>query len=58
MVCLFVCLMVFNVTFNNISFISRGQFYGGGNRRRLSHNAVHFITSVVINTDCIGSCKS
>jgi hypothetical protein len=33
--CLFVCLMVFSATFNNISAISwRSVFIGGGNRTR------------------------
>ena len=81
--CLLVCLMVLNATFNNISVISWQSSLlekTGGPRENhrpvashwqtLSHNVVHltctlieirthkFTTSVVIGTDCIGSCKS
>ena len=76
---LFVYLMVFNATFNNISVISWRSVSlveeNGGPRENhrpvtshwqtLSHNVVHLTlieieltTSVVISTDCIGSCKS
>jgi hypothetical protein len=65
-------LTVFNATFKNISVISSMtvSFIGGGNHRpvashwqTLSHNVVHLAlsrirTSMVIDTDCIGSCKS
>ena len=56
-------IMVVNVTFNNISVIAFVSFIGGGNKstrsatshwQTLSHNVV----SVVIGTDCTGSCKS
>ena len=66
--------MVFNTTFNNISVISWWSVLlveeTGGPRENhrpvasdwetLSHNVVHLdlTTSVVIGTDCIGSCKS
>ena len=66
--------MVFNATFNTISAIYRGgQFYwwrkrGGGNQPtdELYHIMLYtsawsrfqLTTSVVICTDCIGSCKS
>jgi hypothetical protein len=84
-VCLFVCLMVFNTTFSNISVISWRSVLlveetgGPGDYHRpvashwqtLSHNVVHLVlieirtrtisgdshSSVVIATDCIGSCK-
>jgi hypothetical protein len=72
--CLFVCLMVFNATFNNISVISwRSVLFveeTGGPRENHWHVAGHIMlytspwsrfeltTSVVIATDCIGSCKS
>ena len=64
----FACLMVFDATFNTISVAIR--FIGGGpgenyrpvtsHWQTLSHNRSRFelITSVVIGTDCIGSCKS
>jgi hypothetical protein len=70
---LFVCLMVFNATFNNISVILVEETR---KRRKLltCHksltNPYHIMlyispwsrfeltTSVVIDTDCIGSCKS
>jgi hypothetical protein len=76
---LFVCLMVFNATFNNISVISwrsvllvEETWEPGENHRpvashsqTLSHNVVHLAlieirtpASVMIGTDCIGSCKS
>ena len=66
--------MVFNATFNNISFISWQSVLlveeTGENHRpvtshwqTLSHNVVHLTlieirTSMVIGTDCVGSCKS
>ena len=80
--CLFVCLMVFNATFNNISVTCTGISWrsvllvdetgGPGENHWLvanhwqtwSHNVVYLpwsrfklTTSVVIGTDCIGSCK-
>ena len=80
--CLFVCLMVFNATFNNISGTCTGISWRsvllvdetGGPRQNhwpvanhwqtWSHNVVYLpwsrfklTTSVVIGTDCIGSCK-
>ena len=78
-VCLFVCLMVTNATFNNITVISwqsgllveetRGlketQRSASSHWQTLSHNVVHLalmvirtLWSVVIGTDCLGSCKS
>jgi hypothetical protein len=60
---LFVCLMVFNATFNNIS----GGL--GENHRSVTDKLYHIMwytspwsrfeltSSVVIDTDCIGSCK-
>ena len=58
--CLFVWLMMFNATFNNISVISwRSVFIGGGIwRTRRRPPACHWQTSVVTGTDCIGCCKS
>jgi hypothetical protein len=67
-----VCVMVFNVTFSNISVILWLSFIGGGNHRTAtsrwqtsSHNVVHFAwagfeltTLVVVDTDCIYSYKS
>jgi hypothetical protein len=76
---LFVCLMVFNATFNNISVLYRGgQFYLWRKPEnpekttdlsqiidKLYHVMLYHspwsrfgLTSVVIGTDCIGSCKS
>ena len=73
---LFVCLMVFNATFNNISWRSVllvEETGGPGENYRpvqvtdkLYHIMLYsspwsrfeLITSVVIGTDCIGSCKS
>jgi hypothetical protein len=73
----FVCLMVFNATFNNIfNYIVAVSFIGGGNRsirrkqptccKLLYHIMLYtspwsrfeLTKSVVIGTDCIGSCKS
>jgi hypothetical protein len=76
----FVCLMVLNAAFKNISAISwlsvlLVEETGGlwenhrpvaSHWQTLSHNVVHLawsrfkltFTSVVIGTDCIGSCKS
>ena len=75
----YVCLMVFNATFNNISVISwrsgllKEETGRPGEKhppnailcQTLSHNVVHLAlmrfeltTSVVIDTDCIDSCKS
>jgi hypothetical protein len=68
---MFCCLMVFNVTFNNISAISWRSVLlveetgGPGENHRpvashwqtLSHNVVH-LALIEIGTDCIGSCKS
>ena len=73
----FVCLMVFNASFNKISAITWGlvllveETGGSGENHRLfashwqtlSHNVVHLAlrfeltTYVVIDNDCIGSCK-
>jgi hypothetical protein len=68
---LFVCLMVFNATFNNISALSWRSVLlveetaGPGENHRpaashyiLYHNNVVHLTLMVIGTDCIGSCKS
>jgi hypothetical protein len=66
----YVCFLVFNATFNNISVVSRRSVLLvekiGGLRENhypvtslwqtLSHNVVHL--ALVIGTDCIGSCKS
>ena len=81
-VCLFVCLMVFNATFNNISVISWQSvlLMEEAEEPRENHwpewvklqvtDKLYLImlytspwsrfelTSVVIGTDCIGSCKS
>ena len=75
----FVCFMVFNAIFNNISVISWRSVLlveeTGAPRenhrtvtshwKTKSHNVVHLpwsrfelTTSMVIGTDCIGSCKS
>ena len=70
--------MVFNITFNNISVISRqsvlltedtgvpgeNHWTVASHWQTLSHNTLHpwarfkLTISVVIGTDCIGSCKS
>ena len=76
---LFVCLMVLNATFNNISVISwRSISYveetgGSGKNTNLSQvtdklyhimlytspwSRFELTTSVVIETDCVGRCKS
>ena len=76
---MFVCLMVFNTTFNNISVISwrsvllveetggpgENHWPVASHWQTWSHNVVHLVlirfeltTSVMIGTDCIGSCKS
>jgi len=76
---LFVCLMVFKATFNNISVIlwqsvllveetrvpEENHRPVASHWQTLSHNVVHLamsrfklVTSVVVGTDCIGSCKS
>ena len=82
-VCLFVCLMVFNATFNNISVISwrsvllmeeaegpRENHWPEWVKLQVTDklylimlytspwSRVELTTSVVIGTDCIGSCKS
>ena len=58
----YVCLMVFNATFNNISVISWRQFYWWKKPEDLEKtndwSRFEFTTSVVVDTDCIGSCKS
>ena len=72
---LFVCLMVFNATFNNISVISWWSVLlvhetGVPGEKQVTDKLYHIMlytspwawfeltTSVVIGTDCIGSCKS
>jgi hypothetical protein len=65
--------MVFNATFNNISVISwrsvllmeetgvpgENHLPVASRQQTLSHNVVHLeLTSVMIGTGCIGSCKS
>ena len=65
--------MVFNATFNNISVLLVEETRGPGENHRpaashwqtSSHNVVHLAlsgvdhtTTVVIDTNCIGSCKS
>jgi len=70
---LFVCLMVFNATYNDISVISWRSVLLVEETTDLSQvtdklyhimlytlpwSRFEFITSVVIDTDCIGSCKS
>jgi hypothetical protein len=63
--------MGFNATFNNISVISwrpvllleeTGENHRpvASHRQTLSHNVIHLelTASVVIDNDCIGSCKS
>jgi hypothetical protein len=64
---LFVCLMVFNATFNNIPVISwRSVLLVEQVTDKLYHIMLYTLpwsrfeltTSVVIGTDCIGSCKS
>ena len=76
-VCLFICLMVFSATFNNITDISWWSVLfveetggPGENHRPVADKFYHIMlytspwsrfeltTSVVIGTDCIGSCKS
>ena len=63
------CLMVFNTTFNNISVISWRSVLlveetgGTGENHRIKlytspWSQFEFTTSVVIGTECIGSCKS
>jgi len=71
----YVCLMVFNVTFNNILVISWWSVLlmeetGGHGENHQPDKLYHimlctshlsrfeFTTSVVIGTECIGSCKS
>jgi hypothetical protein len=77
LICLCVCLMVFNATFNNISVISWRSVLlveetggPGENLSQVTDKLYHIMlytspwsrfeltTSVVIGTDCIGSCKS
>jgi hypothetical protein len=69
---LFVCLMMFNATFNNISVISWRSVLlveeVARHWQTLSHKLImlytspwsifELTTSVVIGTDCIGNCKS
>ena len=72
-VCLYVCLMVFNATFNNISVISWQSVLlveETTDLLQVTDKLYHIMlytspssrfeltTSVVIGTDCIGSCKS
>ena len=72
-VCLFVCLMVVNVTFNNVLVISWRSVSLVEETTELSQvtdklyhimlctlpwSRFELTTSVVIDTDCIGSCKS
>ena len=78
-ICLFVCFMVFNATFKNISVMSWRSvlFVEETGRSAENHRPVtsfwqtyhimlytslwsrfELTTSVVIGTDCIGSCKS
>ena len=71
--CILVCLMVFNATFNNILVLLVEETGGSGENHRpvANHWQTYHImlytspwsrfeltTSVVIGTDCIGSCKS
>ena len=69
---MFVCLMVFKATFSNISVVSWRSVLFGENRRLLqvTDKLYHIMlytspwsgfeleTSMMIGTDCIGSCKS
>ena len=59
-VCLFVCLMVFNATFNNISFISwRPVLLVEETKKTIDLSQVtDKLYHMVIGSDCIGSCKS
>jgi len=65
-VCLFVCLMVFNATFNNISVISWRSVLLVDKNDKLYRIMLYtspwsrfeLTPSVAIGTDCIGSCKS
>jgi hypothetical protein len=51
---MFVCLMVFNATFNNISVLFVEENRGPGeNHKTLSHNAIH-ITLIEIRTHNTG----